>query len=302
MISNHKCAGYDVIGDIHGFSYELKELLCLLGYIERGGVYRHSTRTALFLGDFIDHGPENLEVVRIVRSMVEGNAAEAVMGNHEYYSLGFHSVDWEHSGCFLRKHSKENIRQHWDFLEEQSVRPREAGKALEWFRSLPLFIEKDDAKFVHGSWHQAIIGKIKPLLNADNSMPEEFFQNTFTKESVENSAIEILLKGRKRPQNNAAPYGHRSLDNGSVSDEGNDDKTVFFFSHHRSPSPKKPLTPRTASVDCNIDKSGHLCCYRWDGEFTLETDNFVGVSRMDAYQRQYQFGDYSCPYIGNTKL
>mgnify|MGYP000432479970 CR=1 FL=1 len=60
MILNHKCAGYDVIGDIHGFSYELKDLLCLLGYIERGGVYRHSTRTALFLGDFIDHGPENL--------------------------------------------------------------------------------------------------------------------------------------------------------------------------------------------------------------------------------------------------
>ena len=67
--------GYDAIGDIHGHAEELKALLTKLGYEERGGAYRHSTHTAIFIGDYIDRGPNNLEVVRIVRAMVDAGTA-----------------------------------------------------------------------------------------------------------------------------------------------------------------------------------------------------------------------------------
>jgi hypothetical protein len=64
---------YDVIPDIHGQAQKLIGALGELGYRERNGAWRHSdpSRHAVFLGDFIDRGPENGKVIRIVRSMVD---------------------------------------------------------------------------------------------------------------------------------------------------------------------------------------------------------------------------------------
>ena len=42
---------------------------------------RHTERKALFLGDYVDRGPDIPEVYKIVRSMVEGDAALAITGN-----------------------------------------------------------------------------------------------------------------------------------------------------------------------------------------------------------------------------
>ena len=81
--------GYDIIGDIHGHATKLEELLENLGYDAADGVYRHPTRTVIFVGDFIDRGPEQREVLQIVRSMCDAGSAQAVMGNHEFNALGF---------------------------------------------------------------------------------------------------------------------------------------------------------------------------------------------------------------------
>ena len=75
---------FDVIGDIHGCMDELAELLDALGYAEADGVYRHPEgRKAVFVGDLVDRGPRNLDVVQTVRAMVEGGSALAVPGNHD---------------------------------------------------------------------------------------------------------------------------------------------------------------------------------------------------------------------------
>lgn len=74
---------FDLIGDIHGHADELTELLELLGYRRANDVYGHPTRRAIFVGDFIDRGPQITQVLKIVRPMVEARAALAVMGNHE---------------------------------------------------------------------------------------------------------------------------------------------------------------------------------------------------------------------------
>ena len=76
-------SGYDLIGDIHGHADELKRLLSELGYQKRLGVWRHTSRRAVFVGDLIDRGPQQREVINVVRSMVEGDAALICMGNHE---------------------------------------------------------------------------------------------------------------------------------------------------------------------------------------------------------------------------
>jgi len=51
---------YDLIGDIHGHADALERLLTKLGYAPRRGCYRHPERQAIFLGDFIDRGPNDL--------------------------------------------------------------------------------------------------------------------------------------------------------------------------------------------------------------------------------------------------
>jgi uncharacterized protein YecE (DUF72 family) len=51
---------YDIIGDVHGHATELVALLRRLGYAERQGAWRHPDRTAVFVGDLIDYGDEQL--------------------------------------------------------------------------------------------------------------------------------------------------------------------------------------------------------------------------------------------------
>ena len=78
---------YDIIGDIHGHADALRTLLTKLDYREVQGVFRHPDRMAIFVGDFIDRGPKQLESVTIVRRMVEADTALAVMGNHEFNAI-----------------------------------------------------------------------------------------------------------------------------------------------------------------------------------------------------------------------
>ena len=52
-----------VIGDVHGCAHSLERLLDQLGYRQQAGVWRHSRRMALFLGDIIDRGPQIREAL-----------------------------------------------------------------------------------------------------------------------------------------------------------------------------------------------------------------------------------------------
>jgi polynucleotide kinase-phosphatase len=76
---------FDIIGDVHGCQPELAELLDTLGYqASENGVRRHPAgRTAVFLGDLVDRGPDTPGVLRTVMGMVAGGAALCVPGNHE---------------------------------------------------------------------------------------------------------------------------------------------------------------------------------------------------------------------------
>lgn len=61
----------DFIGDIHGYAHKLEELLQKLGYKKKNGTFVHPHRKVLFVGDYIDRGPEIKETLEIVKSMVD---------------------------------------------------------------------------------------------------------------------------------------------------------------------------------------------------------------------------------------
>ena len=76
---------FDIVGDVHGCSDELDELLQRLGYVRDGtGLWGHpGARTVVFLGDLVDRGPRIADTLRTAMRMVEAGRALCVTGNHE---------------------------------------------------------------------------------------------------------------------------------------------------------------------------------------------------------------------------
>jgi polynucleotide kinase-phosphatase len=81
---------FDLIGDVHGCRAELEELLGALGYDLRRdaegravGARHPEGRTAVFVGDLVDRGPDTPGVLRLVMGMAADGDALCVAGNHE---------------------------------------------------------------------------------------------------------------------------------------------------------------------------------------------------------------------------
>ncbi|HET8630174.1 MAG TPA: polynucleotide kinase-phosphatase, partial [Thermomicrobiales bacterium] len=84
---------FDIVGDVHGCVAELVALLDRLGYEvapetaadgEPGyRVVPPAGRTAIFLGDLVDRGPDAPAVLRLVMGMVAAGTALCLPGNHD---------------------------------------------------------------------------------------------------------------------------------------------------------------------------------------------------------------------------
>ncbi len=86
----HLTGPFDIVGDVHGCRSELESLLARLGYRlrydEEGrpvGAEHPQGRTAVFVGDLVDRGPDSPGVLRLVMGMVADGHALCVSGNHE---------------------------------------------------------------------------------------------------------------------------------------------------------------------------------------------------------------------------
>lgn len=309
--------GYDLIGDIHGQLAPLEALLQKLGYRRQDGGWVHPTRQVIFLGDFIDRGPHQRGVVNLVRHMLEREQALAVMGNHEFNALAFHTPDPEQPGTWLRKRSDRNIRQHLAFLDTylgDRETEKELRDVLAWFMELPVFLELDGLRVVHACWDPDSIDTLAPRLRPGNRLTEELLVAACRENSPEFEAIETLLKGRelKLPEGESFPdkegtlrhririrwweegeQTYRSIFMGPASAETHipDDpvegdhlisysreEPPVFLGHYWLEGEPEPLADNVACLDYSVaKKGGALAAYRWDGEQTLSADKFVTV-------------------------
>ena len=66
------------VGDIHGEANQLDRLLCRLPEL-------HRDDTVVFLGDYIDRGPESRQVIELVEAFRTGFPGRCILlrGNHE---------------------------------------------------------------------------------------------------------------------------------------------------------------------------------------------------------------------------
>lgn len=204
---------YDIIGDIHGHAEALKAHLAQLGYRDHDGAWRQSGRQVVFVGDFIDRGPRQVETVEVVRRMVDAGSAQAVMGNHELNAIAWFTPDPEVPGEYLRKHhagkyGDKNFGQHEAFLREVNGTPRHK-EIIDWFLTLPLWLDLGEIRVVHACWHTRFMTELVPYLDAGNRLRAELMQSA-TREPDDPAekdtaafslfkAVEALTKGIEVP-------------------------------------------------------------------------------------------------------
>ena len=195
---------YDIIGDIHGHADELEVLLQKLGYALESGVYKHKEdRQVIFLGDFIDRGPKIRKTLHIAKNMCDFGSAKAIMGNHEFNAIAFHTKNQQDGGYF-RKHDYKEIHQHYSTLEQFKLFPEELKMFINWFRELPIYLEFDNFKVVHACWDQERVNWLEKNFKGFTNK----FLSTATKDenSKEFNAIEDLLKGKEEKLPNDAKF------------------------------------------------------------------------------------------------
>ena len=310
---------YDIIGDIHGYADKLHDLLEKMGYRKTDGVFSHPFRKVIFVGDFIDRGPQQKEVLNTAMSMVNNHKALAVMGNHELNALAYHTLDpntpKDEPERHLRWRTKKSTKQHQAFINAYGTDPKnpELSQVLDFFYSLPLWLELDGLRIVHACWHAESIKYLASLLNENHTLSKELLVAGIPPGSPEHDAIELILKG---PETRLPDGGHHTDKDGTqrsrvrlawwmppstfwsaatrppniITGPYGDTRVPaetglgyslelppVLFGHYWLSGQPAPLGPNVACLDYSVAKGEKLCAYRWSGESVLSEKNFVYV-------------------------
>lgn len=306
---------YDIIGDIHGHSETLVSMLKKMGYSLNNGSFSHPERKAVFVGDLIDRGNDSHGVLKIVRAMVDSNNAHMVLGNHEYNAIAYHTRSL--SNGFLRPHTQKNKNQHLATLASFKGKTKLLNEYINWFKSLPLFLELDGINIVHACWAFDEVDFIKKNY-PENIFNEKLLQLSVIENTPEFNAVETLLKGKEVILPPHIKYidkdGHRrrsvrykwwvkinaeTYRTIAVNYEKQvpdvkvpekifqnhkpylaDQKPVFVGHYWRTGKPEL-LSENVCCLDYSIGKGCKLVSYRYDGENKLDNSKFVSVNNID---------------------
>lgn len=303
---------YDIIGDVHGHAAHLKQLLLKMGYQKSNGSYSHPERKAVFVGDFINRGPEIRKTIRIIRAMVDEGAALAVLGNHEINAIIYHLKDKE--GRLLVNKPSKYFLSLFKTINEYSANSMEWKEHLKWMRSLPLYLDLGKIRVVHACWSDEAI-QVADSIWVEGKIKKKIFRKIHKKPySEEGRSIWLLTKGvnLKMPgdlkvMNNkgVAPRSIRmrwwdeprgktfeklSFESKYVMPEYTvpceilpetypypDNAPIVFIGHYCRGRGPNIVKPNICCVDSCVTGSGRLTAYRWDGEKELTVNNLVHV-------------------------
>jgi len=299
---------YDLIGDIHGHAIQLKRLLQKMDYKEVNGVWQHSTRKAIFVGDYIDRGPAIRETLHIVHAMVTNGKALAILGNHEYNAMAY--ATQLPDGSYLRAHNERNSKQHGATLRQFKDYEEEWAYYLQWFYTLPVFLQLDGLRAVHACWDQDHIDWLKS--SGLSAMNYDLLLASHKKGSKAYDVINETLKGKEIaiPQEHGwfDKDGHLRTENRikwwcearssygeflfncpealrglqidpafKINNYPTDEVPVFCGHYWLSDQVPALQSGNVVCLDYSIAKGGHLVAYRWNRDERLSQEKFVVV-------------------------
>lgn len=129
-----------VVGDIHGCFDEL------LALVDAAGI--SDTDRIVCVGDLIDRGPQPWEVVDFFRSRPD--TRQSVLGNHE----------WKH----MRHADSPEIPSRAGAETRRAMGAKRYAEAIDYFRTLPLWLELPEALVVHAG--------VDPIISLDKTDPK----------------------------------------------------------------------------------------------------------------------------------
>ncbi|HHX14804.1 MAG TPA: metallophosphoesterase [Fibrobacter sp.] len=303
----------DFIGDIHGHADRLEALLKKLGYSLKMGVYRHPSRRVVFLGDYLDRGPDARGTVRIVRAMVEAGEARAIIGNHELNMLCFWTPNA--GGGYLRDHSINKILIHAETIRSYQHYESEFREMLDWLYTLPLYIETDFFRAQHACFDTSLVDVLKSE-NITSVKDESTLRRMVNKRDPLFKPVDSLLKGPEMALPQGISYRDKEgvlrtrtrvcwwenpatapasdlflqtdfhLPNMEIPAEirkGNyyhESERPVFFGHYWFDGEVRILKPNVCCLDYSVasyKNDGKLVAYRFDGESVLNNNRFVYV-------------------------
>jgi hypothetical protein len=207
----------------------------------------------------------------------------------------------------------DNRKHHIKFLDAVGEDSQLHKESINWFKTLPMWIDAPDFRVTHACWDQKAIDWVKPKLNKHLCLTEDLIIAASTKSTRAHEAVETLLKGIevRLPEGTSfkdkmgkerfscrikwwqsgtqtyktAALGidpHRLPDSPIENWKHIDrmDKPTFIGHYQLSPTnfPIAPLMPQLACVDFNAGSiGGKMAAYRYDGETTLSAENFIAV-------------------------
>lgn len=147
----------DIVGDIHGELHALQELIRHLGYDEHG--QHPQSRTLVFVGDFVDRGPDSPGVVALVQRLVEGGHACAIAGNHEINLLRHDPKDG--AGWFFEERVTSDTAKYSQFACATNMLQR--ARIETFLNTLPLGLERADLRVIHAAWNAPDIAQARTM-------------------------------------------------------------------------------------------------------------------------------------------
>ena len=219
---------------------------------------------------------------------------------------------WRHPEQSQRRRTDKNLKQHQAFLEQVGESSELHSSMIEWFKTLPLFLDLPELGVVHACWHPKYLGMVYEFTDDQNRLLPHAWEASSRKGSEAYDSIEVLLKGLEIP----LPKGHYLLDKeknkrtdvrakwwqteqltyrdlaivtGSEIEKiphdpvesdilpGYDGEKPVFVGHYWRTGEPAPLSEYIACLDYSVAGAGggKLCAYRFDGAQTLNPQRFI---------------------------
>lgn len=302
---------YDIIGDVHGYHLALKKLLKKMGYTRINGTWTHLDKTAIFVGDFINRGPDSRKTLKTIRKMVRAGTAIAILGNHELNAILYFTLDKQKRP--IRSPGSAMLMLLTKFKSEYNGKRDELQSDIKWLRSLPLYLDLHHLRVIHAYWNKCHINTLEKI-HQKGKLTRKVLQSLIDEESLYYHPVQEALKGIElTPPNKQASNKFCDLPIRNYrlqwwqpkcndvfqlvgleklfrwSDFGIYQKSIPDYSSYPVSAPplflghyclyQQPLipAPNICCIDTCVTKGGFLSAYRWKGEKTLSQQNITQV-------------------------
>lgn len=305
---------YDIIGDVHGYASLLKKLLLQLGYSKTESGYSHPSRKAVYVGDFVNRGPEIRKTVRIIRKMVENGNALAIIGNHEIYAITYYLKDKD--GLPLIKSPGKNFLSLYKTINQFAEYQEEWKSHRKWMSELPFYLNLGEIRIVHACWSDTAIELIESAEKEGRSR-NSIFRKLYKKPKSPlgksiltlTKGIDFKLPGDLKIINNKGisprsfrmrwwedPVGktfeEMSFESKFVLPQYEIPKQIcpqisaypenlpmVFFGHYCRHEGPHIINSNLCCVDSCVAGTKVLTAYRWNGEKELDPANLVYIQK-----------------------